>query len=134
VRDRLFETSTDHTLVSLRDRDYLITDTVGFIRKLPHLLVDAFASTLEETRMADLLLIVAMRPSPPTRSRPTRRRSPTCSRDRLGRGAAPARHEQGRPSRRTRQSAPRAASPTPSSSRRAAARVSTTCAKPSTLL
>jgi GTP-binding protein HflX len=59
VRDRLFET-LDPTTRSFRhhDRDYLITDTVGFIRKLPHLLVDAFASTLEETRTADLLLIV----------------------------------------------------------------------------
>ena len=59
VRDRLFET-LDPTTRSFRhrDRDYLITDTVGFIRKLPHLLVDAFGSTLEETRTADLLLIV----------------------------------------------------------------------------
>ena len=31
-----------------------MTDTVGFIRKLPHQLVDAFAATLEETRLADL--------------------------------------------------------------------------------
>jgi GTP-binding protein HflX len=60
VRDRLFET-LDPTTRSFRfrDRDYVITDTVGFIRKLPHLLVDAFASTLEETKTADLLLIVA---------------------------------------------------------------------------
>ncbi len=60
VRDRLFET-LDPTTRSFRyrDRDYLVTDTVGFIRKLPHLLVDAFASTLEETRTADLLLVVA---------------------------------------------------------------------------
>ena len=59
VRDRLFET-LDPTTRSFRhrDRDYLVADTVGFIRKLPHLLVDAFASTLEETRTADLLLIV----------------------------------------------------------------------------
>jgi GTP-binding protein HflX len=59
VRDRLFET-LDPTTRSFRyrDRDYLVTDTVGFIRKLPHLLVDAFASTLEETRTADLLLLV----------------------------------------------------------------------------
>jgi GTP-binding protein HflX len=35
-------------------RHYLLTDTVGFIRKLPHQLVDAFAATLEETRLADL--------------------------------------------------------------------------------
>ena len=36
-----------------------MTDTVGFIRKLPHGLVDAFAATLEETLAGDLLLIVA---------------------------------------------------------------------------
>ena len=40
-------------------RDYLLTDTVGFIRKLPHQLVDAFGATLEETRLADLILHVA---------------------------------------------------------------------------
>ena len=34
-------------------RDYLVTDTVGFIRKLPHQLVDAFGATLEETKLAD---------------------------------------------------------------------------------
>jgi GTPase len=39
-------------------RDYLLTDTVGFIRKLPHQLVDAFGATLEETRLADLVLHV----------------------------------------------------------------------------
>jgi GTP-binding protein HflX len=35
-----------------------MTDTVGFIRKLPHQLVDAFAATLEETALADLVLHV----------------------------------------------------------------------------
>ena len=35
-----------------------MTDTVGFIRKLPHQLVDAFSATLEETRLADLVLHV----------------------------------------------------------------------------
>ncbi len=39
-------------------RPYLLTDTVGFIRKLPHQLVDAFGATLEETRLADLVLHV----------------------------------------------------------------------------
>src|SRR6202007_2996031 len=39
-------------------RSYLLTDTVGFIRKLPHQLVDAFAATLEETKLADLVLHV----------------------------------------------------------------------------
>ncbi|MGZ4294255.1 MAG: GTPase HflX, partial [Solirubrobacteraceae bacterium] len=38
---------------------YLLTDTVGFIRKLPHQLVDAFGAMLEETRRADLILHVA---------------------------------------------------------------------------
>lgn len=60
VRDRLFETLDPTTRTyRYRDRDYVITDTVGFIRKLPHQLVDAFASTLEETTIADLILIVA---------------------------------------------------------------------------
>lgn len=60
VCDRLFET-LDPTTRSYRyrDRDYVITDTVGFIRKLPHSLVDAFASTLEETTLADVVLVVA---------------------------------------------------------------------------
>ncbi len=59
VRDRLFHT-LDPTTRSLRleGRPYLATDTVGFIRKLPHQLVDAFGATLEETRRADLLLHV----------------------------------------------------------------------------
>src|SRR5436853_294771 len=39
-------------------RTYLLTDTVGFIRKLPHQLVDAFGATLEETRRADVILHV----------------------------------------------------------------------------
>src|SRR5215217_7030753 len=45
-------------LARLNDRPYLLTDTVGFIRKLPHQLVDAFGATLEETRLADLVLHV----------------------------------------------------------------------------
>lgn len=60
VADRLFET-LDPTSRAFRhrDRDYVVTDTVGFIRKLPHQLVDAFASTLEETTLADVVLVVA---------------------------------------------------------------------------
>jgi GTP-binding protein HflX len=59
VRDRLFHT-LDPTTRTLRldGRNYLVTDTVGFIRKLPHQLVDAFAATLEETKLADLVLHV----------------------------------------------------------------------------
>ena len=51
VRDRLFHT-LDPTTRELRvnGRPYLLTDTVGFIRKLPHQVVDAFAATLDETR------------------------------------------------------------------------------------
>jgi GTP-binding protein HflX len=60
VRDRLFHTLDPTTRVLRADgRDYLLTDTVGFIRKLPHQLVDAFAATLEETKRADLILHVA---------------------------------------------------------------------------
>jgi GTP-binding protein HflX len=59
VGDRLFQT-LDPTTRVLRTsgRDYLLTDTVGFIRKLPHQLVEAFGTTLEETRLADLVLHV----------------------------------------------------------------------------
>jgi GTP-binding protein HflX len=60
VGDRLFHTLDPTTRVLRADgRDYLLTDTVGFIRKLPHQLVDAFGATLEETRLADLILHVA---------------------------------------------------------------------------
>jgi GTP-binding protein HflX len=59
VRDRLFHTLDPTTRVlHASGRDYLLTDTVGFIRKLPHQLVEAFGATLEETRLADLILHV----------------------------------------------------------------------------
>jgi GTP-binding protein HflX len=59
VRDRLFHTLDPTTRVlRVEGRPYLLTDTVGFIRKLPHQLVDAFGATLEETRLADLVLHV----------------------------------------------------------------------------
>jgi GTP-binding protein HflX len=59
VRDRLFHTLDPTTrLARFHGRQYLLTDTVGFIRKLPHQLVDAFGATLEETRLADLILHV----------------------------------------------------------------------------
>ncbi len=60
VEDRLFAT-LDPTIrrVSLRGgREILITDTVGFIRNLPHQLVAAFRATLEEVAEADLLIHV----------------------------------------------------------------------------
>ncbi len=59
VGDRLFHTLDPTTRLLRADgHDYLLTDTVGFIRKLPHQLIDAFGATLEETRLADLILHV----------------------------------------------------------------------------
>src|SRR4051794_29016600 len=59
VGDRLFQT-LDPTTRSFEQsgRTYLLTDTVGFIEKLPHQLVEAFKATLEETVLADLILHV----------------------------------------------------------------------------
>jgi len=59
VEDRLFETLDPTTRAFDEDgRRYLVTDTVGFIRRLPTQLVEGFAATLEETLVADLLLHV----------------------------------------------------------------------------
>jgi GTP-binding protein HflX len=59
VQDRLFHTLDPSTrTLRLGGRRHLLTDTVGFIRKLPHQLIDAFGATLEETRRADLVLHV----------------------------------------------------------------------------
>src|SRR5918992_1128442 len=60
VRERLFHTLDPTTRsLEINGHDYLLTDTVGFIRKLPHQLVDAFSATLEEAMSADLLVHVA---------------------------------------------------------------------------
>jgi GTP-binding protein HflX len=60
VEDRLFETLDPTTRGFEHDgRRYLVTDTVGFIRRLPHQLVEGFAATLEETLVADVVLHVA---------------------------------------------------------------------------
>ncbi|HET7808367.1 MAG TPA: GTPase HflX [Gaiellaceae bacterium] len=59
VDDRLFETLDPTTRgFEVDGRRYLVTDTVGFIRRLPHELVEGFAATLEETLVADLVLHV----------------------------------------------------------------------------
>jgi len=60
VEDKLFATldATTRRLVVPNGQDLLLTDTVGFIRKLPHDLVDAFKSTLEEAVVADFLVVV----------------------------------------------------------------------------
>ena len=61
AEDKLFATldTTVRKLPLSNDRTVLMADTVGFIRKLPPGLLDAFKSTLEEVVLADLILIVA---------------------------------------------------------------------------
>ena len=60
ANNRLFDTlDTTSRLLTVSDTmDVVISDTVGFIRKLPHQLVDAFKATLEELEYADMLLHV----------------------------------------------------------------------------
>lgn len=60
VADMLFATLDPfHRNVKLKNNlEFILTDTVGFVNKLPHTLVDAFMSTLEEVKDADLLLYV----------------------------------------------------------------------------
>jgi GTP-binding protein HflX len=72
VDDRLFETLDPTTRAFEQDgKRYLVTDTVGFIRKLPTQLVEGFAATLEETLVADLVLHVADASLPEARLRET---------------------------------------------------------------
>ena len=60
ANNRLFDTldTTSRQLHVSDDLDVILSDTVGFIAKLPHHLVDAFRATLEELEYADLLLHV----------------------------------------------------------------------------
>jgi GTP-binding protein HflX len=59
AEDKLFATlDTTIRKVVIENLPFLLTDTVGFIRKLPHGLVESFKSTLDEVREADLLLHV----------------------------------------------------------------------------
>ncbi|MBE6995538.1 MAG: GTPase HflX [Ruminococcaceae bacterium] len=60
ANNRLFDTlDTTSRLLTVSDTlDVVVSDTVGFIRKLPHQLVEAFKATLEELEYADLLLHV----------------------------------------------------------------------------
>ena len=68
VNDRLFETLDPTTRgFEVDGRRYLLTDTVGFIRRLPHQLVEGFAATLEETLVADTVLHVADASAPEAR-------------------------------------------------------------------
>lgn len=65
AEDKLFAT-VDSTVrkIEIQNLPFLLTDTVGFIRKLPTLLIESFKSTLEEIREADILLHVADASSP----------------------------------------------------------------------
>jgi GTP-binding protein HflX len=68
VGGRLFHTLDPTTRsFELSGRAYLLTDTVGFIEKLPHQLVEAFKATLEETVLADLILHVVDAAAPEER-------------------------------------------------------------------
>jgi GTPase len=68
VENRLFETLDPTTRGYVHDgKRYLLTDTVGFIRRLPTQLVEGFASTLEETLVADLVLHVVDASAPEDR-------------------------------------------------------------------
>ena len=60
VEDKLFATldPTTRRIVLPNNQSLLLTDTVGFVRKLPHTLVEAFKSTLEEAVLADFLILV----------------------------------------------------------------------------
>ena len=66
IKDELFCTldPTFRKLTLADQQEVLVIDTVGFIRRLPHLLVDSFRATLEETVHADLLLHVVNLGSP----------------------------------------------------------------------
>ena len=70
VNDALFETLDPATRRLERDgHEIVLSDTVGFIRNLPHQLVNAFSATLEEVRDADLILHVADAAEPEARRR-----------------------------------------------------------------
>jgi GTPase len=59
AENKLFATlDTTVRKVVIHNLPFLLTDTVGFIRKLPHQLIESFKSTLDETREADLLIHV----------------------------------------------------------------------------
>jgi GTP-binding protein HflX len=89
VGERLFHT-LDPTTRAYRfnGRRYLVTDTVGFIRKLPHQLVEAFKATLEETVLADLIVHV-VDASEPERIRREASAAVDSALEEIGAGSAP---------------------------------------------
>ena len=99
--DQLFATldTTTRRIWMAETGNVVLSDTVGFIRDLPHGLVAAFRATLEETVQADLLLHVVDSASNPGRAGARGRQG--AGRDPRGRGAAASRLEQDRHARKT---------------------------------
>jgi GTP-binding protein HflX len=89
VGERLFHTLDPTTRAfTFEGRRYLLTDTVGFIRKLPHQLVEAFKATLEETVLADLILHV-VDGSEPEEERADSISAAAAALDEIGAGGSP---------------------------------------------
>ena len=109
VDDALFETLDPTTRTLTCDgHDVLLSDTVGFVRHLPHQLVKAFSATLDEARDADLMLHVADASEPEARRDARRDGGGRGARgDRRGRHPAAAGAQQGGPrgARRARRAA-----------------------------
>ena len=101
VEDRLFATLDPRTrrLALPGGETVLLTDTVGFVRKLPHQLVEAFRSTLEVVTESDLLVHVVDGSAARPRG-PDRRGAHGAGRDRGRRAARAAGGQQGRLGRR----------------------------------
>jgi GTP-binding protein HflX len=96
--DQLFatlDTTTRQLYLGEAGRSVSLSDTVGFIRDLPHGLIDAFEATLQEAVDADLLLHVVDAANPTIRSR-CERSAARAGRDRCRRGAAGAGVQQAR--------------------------------------
>ena len=107
VEDRLFATldATTRRLQLPGGESVLVTDTVGFVRKLPHQLVQAFASTLDVVNEGDLLVHVVDGSGPDPEGNIDAVRQ-VVRRDRRRGGARAARVQQGRPLRRRGRSSP----------------------------
>ncbi len=89
ARNRLFETLDSRTrTLEHAGHEILLSDTVGFIRDLPHQLVEAFASTLDEVVDADLILHVADASEPQARGA-ARRAAVVQTLSEIGAGAVP---------------------------------------------
>ena len=132
VRERLFHTLDPTTRsFEIGGRTYLLTDTVGFIRKLPHQLVEAFSATLEEALGADLIVHVAdASVAEEELHEMLAAVDDVLAETGAGETPAPARAQQGRPARR--RAPPRAVVPLPAGGPGLGAppaRASTSCAR-----